>query len=232
MPDRVILVDDSEFTPGELSIIKKYKHFYESDRKYLDMLIAIIEGKSNISIRVIEWFVINYSQIKEIKYHIKIRGAVTCFYVNREYNTQMRMFTKEYFDPFCRKRKVFYRYKDGKKNVTFVTSIGQLNFYYWAIKHKVIRYIENHISDIEENMRNTIKSNKQYVPKKSKKKKAVKESNDPDPEICSSDTIDTINLCDPPVQIEEPIRKRRKKLVIHDASPVLFSNDSCVLDFD
>ena len=56
----------------------------------------------------------------------------------------MKSHTKKLFDPFKRKGKFDFKYDD----VTFTTTVGQLNFLKWVIVNDVIAYIEKHYDEI------------------------------------------------------------------------------------
>jgi hypothetical protein len=45
------------------------------------MVIPIITGKSNISLRILDWFVTNYSKKKNINYQIEDKGKIKNFIV-------------------------------------------------------------------------------------------------------------------------------------------------------
>lgn len=154
----------TKFTMKEQDILDKNRNFFVSNKKYLETMLDIISGTSDISIRVLDWFVANYSKKKNILYRIKNNGIVVHFNVNIEYKNQLNGYSKKYFDPFCRKNKIVYSYKNEEypeSNTKFLTSIGQLNFFYWAIKNKVIRYVEMHLSEIEKDMKEVSKINKE-----------------------------------------------------------------------
>lgn len=144
-------------------IINRVTKFYSSDRKYADTLLDIINGKSDMSIRVIDHFVTNYAKKKDIFYWIKVNGNRVRFDVYIEYNNHLSGYSKNYFDPFCRKHKVKYYYvsADGKHSVNFKSSLGQLYFFYWAIKYKVLTYVMNHLKEIDDDMKQTAKINKE-----------------------------------------------------------------------
>ena len=195
--------NNEKFTSKERDILEKNKNFFSTDRKYIDAMLEIINGESDISIRVLDWFVANYSKKNNTFYKIKINGRDDYFYVNDQYKNQLNGYSKQYFDPFCRKKKVIYTYrgKDEGKDVNFLSSIGQLNFFQWAIRNKVIRYVQLHIKEIEEDMKETSKKNKE------KKLDALDEANnneeiaeeekdndEPDPIICSSDKINSVRI--------------------------------------
>lgn len=194
-------VDTTEkFSVKEYDILKKNKQFFSYDKKYVNIMLKIINGESEISIRVLDWFVANYSKKNNIYYKIRINGKCDLFYVHNEYKNQLNGYSKLYFDPFCRKRKIIYCYKskNGEKDINFISSIGQLNFFQWAIRNKVINYVQNHMKEIETDMKITNKINRK------KKLELLNEDNiidfinespnnntEPDPVICSSDKINS-----------------------------------------
>lgn len=192
---------NEKFTSKEKDILEKNKNFFSTDRKYVMAMLQIINGESDISIRVLDWFVANYSKKNNTFYKIRINGRDEFFYVNNEYKNQLNGYSKQYFDPFCRKKKVIYSYKSNTgKDVDFISSIGQLNFFQWAIRNKIIKHVEMHLKEIEEDMKETSKKNKE------KKLEALKDnsrvgtlseeniSDEPDPVICSSDKITSLHI--------------------------------------
>jgi phage antirepressor YoqD-like protein len=48
------------------------------------------------------------------------------------------------FDPFCRCKRIQFH--------EFETTVGQLNFFQWAIQDDVLDYIEQHHSEIQSDM--------------------------------------------------------------------------------
>lgn len=188
-----IAVDDTgNLHSKEYVILEKNKKFFSSKRKYLDAMLEIINGVSKISIRDLDWFVANYSKKKNTFYKTRLDGVESIFYVNIEYKRQLTAYSKAHFDPFCRKRKIIYKYADinGENKIKFRTSIGQLNFFEWAIRNKVIKYVERHLEEIEKDMREITKKNKE------RKKKALSSDKNNNDELISenSDTLSTISL--------------------------------------
>ena len=194
-------IDDAgDLTVTEYGILGKNKKFFSSKRKYLDAMIDIINGQSKISIRDLDWFVANYSKKKNTFYKTRSDGKESIFYVNIEYKRQLAAFSKAHFDPFCRKRKIIYNYVDtnGANKIRFKTSIGQLNFFEWAIRNKIIKYVEIHLAEIEKDMREITKKNKERK-KQSTSAKSTEESDSDssdksritsiDNDVCSSDNI-------------------------------------------
>ena len=68
-----------------------------------------------------------------------------------EYKGQLKAYSKKYFDPFCRKDRITYCY-DQKNEKYIITTIAQLNFFKWALKYKVLQYLEKNFDDIYHDM--------------------------------------------------------------------------------
>jgi HD-like signal output (HDOD) protein len=66
-----------------------------------------------------------------------------------DYKLKLKAYSKKRFDPFCRWDRITIPYKNG----TFIqTTIGQLNFFKWAIENDIVQYIEQHYETIENDM--------------------------------------------------------------------------------
>lgn len=199
--DEFKLMNGGKFTNKERDILIRNKNFFSSNQKYVEAMLQIIDGKSDISIRVLDWFVSNYSKKYNTYYKIKINGKENFFYVNSEYKNQLGGYSKHYFDPFCRKMKMKYTYK-GKKTVCFETSIGQVNFFSWAIRNKVIVYVQLHLAEIEKDMKETAKQAKERKLSLSSENNnsasiisdEESDNDEPDPTICSSEKINSIKI--------------------------------------
>ena len=134
---------------------------YYSDKQTMNKLLTILESNQKISLRIIDWFVTNYSKKNNVFYHIyktktgkktlvaKDNSFHSQFNTYYSYKSQLKSFSKKRFDPFCRRDRIDYVYESGKK---LETTIGQLNFFKWAIDNMVIDYIKQHIEEIEEDM--------------------------------------------------------------------------------
>lgn len=118
-------------------ILKSLYEFYLTDDNF-NKILPIITSNSNISIRVLDWFVTNYSKKNNIVYPIYDNDKVIYYNVYLQYKSQLKGYKKKLFDPFCRKERIVFYY-DEKKCI--VTTIGQLNFFRWTIKFKVLDYI-------------------------------------------------------------------------------------------
>jgi hypothetical protein len=130
-------------------LMDKINLFFENNINK-KVLINILNNNFNISLRIIDWFVTNYCK----KYNIFWIENNQRFVVYVNYKLQLKAYSKKYFDPFCRRERIFFHYKDEEY---LETTVGQLNFFKWIIEHNIINYIKNNYEDIEFDMQNTIK---------------------------------------------------------------------------
>jgi hypothetical protein len=119
---------------------------YYREHHNLEHMLSIINGESKISLRIVDWFVTNYAKKYFTIYTLSNKKR---FKVYVDYKLKLRAYTKKRFDPFCRWERVIIPYKE---NMSVQTTIGQLNFFKWAIENNVIDYIEKHYQEIETDM--------------------------------------------------------------------------------
>ena len=156
-------------------IINSLKKYYYNDNEKIGKIQKIAgaetkkAGKRDISLRVIEWFVTNYAKKYGISWSQEedTRGKKTQkqFNVFLSYKSQLNAYSKKQFDPFCRRKRIEFEYNDDGDVLT--TTIGQLNFFRWAIENNIINYVEEHQSEIEKDMNESMKHN--YKKSKSNK---------------------------------------------------------------
>lgn len=139
----------------------------------LKKILPIINGESNLSIRVIDWFVTNYAKKNHTVYNCETSsGTMKRFKVYIDYKLKLKAYSKHRFDPFCRWERINIPCDD----YYIQTTIGQLNFFKWAIENKILDYIEENINFIEKDMnsRNSTSKNKKSllnIPSKKTRKK-------------------------------------------------------------
>ena len=119
---------------------------YYNKTKLLDKMLNIINGESKISLRIVDWFSTNYAKKNYTVYTLKNGNR---FKVYNDYKLKLRAYSKKRFDPFCRWERIVIPYKN---DVSIQTTIGQLNFFKWALENEVIDYIENNYNIIENDM--------------------------------------------------------------------------------
>ena len=113
---------------------------YYSDKDKITQMLSIINGESSISLRIVDWFVTNYAKKNFTQYEIKNAETndVTRFKVYNDYKLKLKSYSKKRFDPFCRWERINIPYINEQH---IQTTIGQLNFFKWALENKIIDYI-------------------------------------------------------------------------------------------
>lgn len=133
-------------------LMQNLMEFYKKGEN-IDKFISIINGNTQISLRIIDWFVTNYAKKYFTIYEITQHSDTQRFKVYNDYKLKLKAYSKRRFDPFCRWERITIPYHDKM----IETTIGQLNFFKWAIEYNIIEYIQNNYTDIENdmNLRNT-----------------------------------------------------------------------------
>lgn len=135
-----------------LSLAKFYKN-----NAFASLIIPIIEGKNDVSLRLIDWFVTNFSK----KYGTILQwanedGTPNYFNVYINYRLQLKAYSKQQFDPFRRRDRILFYFN---KDDSIETTIGQLNFFKWVLQNKILEYIDLHKAKIEDDMVQSQKDN-------------------------------------------------------------------------
>ena len=124
-------------------------------KEHLDYVIPIITGKSKISLRILDWFVTNYSKKNNITYQLEGKNKKKTFIVYLDYKSQLKAYSKKQFDPFCRRERISFF---DHNNNELITTVGQLNFFRWAIENKILEFIVDNFSEIENDMNNSLRN--------------------------------------------------------------------------
>ena len=159
-------------TQNELLLHSLYK-FYEK-KTNLDNIISVINGESKISLRIVDWFVTNFSKKHFVVFSIMENDERSRFKVYNDYKLKLKAYSKKRFDPFCRWERISFPYGDNKY---VETTIGQLNFFRWCIENSILDYIETNYEDIEADMntRNSSSKKKDYIEHEGKTRKKREE---------------------------------------------------------
>ena len=117
----------------------------------MEKMLAVINGTTNISLRIMDWFVTNYSKKHYTVYDLEGSGTPPKrFKVYVDYKLKLRAYSKKRFDPFCRWERINVPHMGGTTYIQ--TTLGQLNFFKGAIENQVLRYIHDNYSVIESDM--------------------------------------------------------------------------------
>jgi hypothetical protein len=141
-------------TQNEL-LLNNLMEFYKDENNLTNML-KIITGESKISLRIVDWFATNYAKKNYTLFSIEENdGSIKRFKVYFDYKLKLKAYRKRRFDPFCRWDRISIPYKNG---TCIETTIGQLNFFKFAIQHDIINYALENITQIENDMNTTLKT--------------------------------------------------------------------------
>jgi hypothetical protein len=125
-------------------IIQSLQRFYSS-RDDISQIVDLLKGTSDVSLRLIDWFVTNYSKSHSTSYIL--HGSEFVVYMN--YKNQLKAYSKKLFDPFCRRERILFQIPEHEP---FLTTVGKLNFFRWAIEKGILEYIKGHQPEIEKEM--------------------------------------------------------------------------------
>ena len=158
----------ASYTTQNSLLLNNLLKFYNVDNN-LDKMLCIINGESKISLRIVDWFATNYAKKFYTVYQL---GNNKRFKVYVDYKLKLRAYSKKRFDPFCRWDRIMIPYKEGN---SIQTTIGQLNFFKWALENEVISYIEEKYIAIEKDMNGRNSNSKRKLPSTSKTRKKREE---------------------------------------------------------
>lgn len=156
-------------TSNEL-LLNSLNSFYSNNEEYKMILKKIINGKHELSLRMIDWLVTRFAKTNNIIYWINDNDNDNKIYnylpendelikndkfkkitLYLDYRAQLKSFKKFNFDAFRRHKRIFF--KINETNDEYIeTTIGQLNFFKWAFNNKIINYAIENQKIIYENM--------------------------------------------------------------------------------
>lgn len=175
----------------------------------LEKMMKIINGESEISLRIVDWFVTNFAKkyytVYELPQTVGENTSNMRFKVYNDYKLKLKAYSKKRFDPFCRWDRISIPYNE---NQVMETTIGQLNFFKWAIENKIVDYIKNNREIIENDM------NKRNVTTK----KRV--------------TLDDNIYNEKPESTNSKTRKRREELSISACKTIKKENVKIIVKFN
>ena len=137
---------DVAFTTQNDLLLGNLVSFYRK-KENLDRMLKIITGESRISLRIVDWFATNFAKKHYTVFTVPATGKRFKVYV--DYKLKLKAYSKRRFDPFCRWERISIPYESDK---CIETTLGQLNFFKWALENGVIDYIEDNYATIESDM--------------------------------------------------------------------------------
>lgn len=157
---------------GASLLLSSITTHFNKHKRHREQFYEITEGLSPVSLRLIDWFVTHYAKAHNVLYwideahnvmyetpNVEDVAKMRKFNLYIEYRAQLKSYTKLHFDPFRRHERITF-VLDDRTMKTIETTVGQLNFFRWALTHHVIAYISQHLPEIEAAMAAFQKKNK------------------------------------------------------------------------
>lgn len=133
-----------EIQSQEQWVLFRLERFY--NQQNIQKVQDILEGKSNLSLRLIDWFVTNYAKKFNTTF-LTSSGKHVIVYLS--YKSHLKAYSKKMFDPFCRSKRIKFQ--------GFETTVGQLNFFEWAITDEILEYLEKNYEAVHLDMETRLK---------------------------------------------------------------------------
>ena len=136
-------------------LLVSLSRFY-SDERNMATVLPYVTGNSAVSLRLIDWFVTNYSK----KYNVYLNrrdpltGETSIVNVYQSYRCQLKAYSKQQFDPFRRRDRILFCYtlSSPPELGNVETTVGQLNFFRWMLLNGILEYVSLHAVTIEADM--------------------------------------------------------------------------------
>lgn len=127
---------------------------YFTETRLTEVLLPIINKESSLSLRALDWLVTNYAKKFPVVYTVTPANCPpVVINVYRSYKSWLWNHKRKSFDPFRRGQRVFFQAGDK----TYESTVGQLNFFYWAARYGVLDYARANIDAIEKDQACTVK---------------------------------------------------------------------------
>ena len=133
-------------------VLHRLEKFY-SNPENLEKVRMILSGDSDISLRLIDWFVTNYAKKFNVAF-LTPQNKYVIVYLS--YKSHLKAYSKKMFDPFCRWKRIRFHDLD--------TTVGQLNFFEWAITDGVLTYLEKNEDKVHVDMEARLQELKEDSP--------------------------------------------------------------------
>ena len=155
--------------------------FYDIEKNKKKLKNILIENDEKISLRSVDWFITNYSKKYNTFYSVYLDETLNEYSFDKinecndkkninvylSYKSQLKAYSKKKFDPFCRRDRIEFKVDDS----VIVTTIGQLNFFKWAIDNMILEYVIENQEVIEKDMNDSLNISKKSHKKNDERKK-------------------------------------------------------------
>jgi len=140
-------------------VLHRLEKFYSVPGN-LEKVAAILNGTSDLSLRIIDWFVTNYAKKFNVAFMTSKQSYVIVYL---SYKSHLKAYSKKMFDPFCRCKRIKFKGLD--------TTVGQLNFFEWVLSDEIINYLETHREAVHADMESRLQELKETADKDTRRKR-------------------------------------------------------------
>lgn len=142
--------------PASVKILQNELERFYKDHENIKTVVDLVIRKQRgpISLRLLDYFVVNYAVDYAVTFTHPVSGVE--FDVGKAYETQMKTYHKQLFDPFRRgsRSMIVLRYSDPDGTPQqFNTTLAQLNFFKWLIENNILDYIDENRESIVAKMK-------------------------------------------------------------------------------
>jgi len=201
-------------------VISSLQRFYSSHPE-IKKVLTYLNGDAPLSLRIIDWFVTKYSRKNFVRY--KLNGQDFLVYLS--YKGQLKAYSKQYFDPNCRRERIMFRIPGHNQ---IITTIGKLNFFRWALESKILEYIEKHEEEIRTGYNSFLKETTQN--QKKIKKSSTESSTDSSTDLSTEISTD-LNVLDI-TQGARTTRRHRTKQTPSSLNKLQVFSTPVILEFN
>lgn len=127
-------------------LLDSLREYYSIKNRFnrIQSIIDADPNSNNVSLRLVDWLITNYSKSKNIVYYVK--GAP--FNVHQSYKNMLKAYSKRLFDPFRRHGRIILEHEGNRLE----TTVAQLSFFRWAIENDILNYASENRDAIKKNM--------------------------------------------------------------------------------
>ena len=146
-------VRDRELSPKEETLLEYLEREYTAEI-VRDVLVPLLTQTSPVSLRALDWAVVNWSKQHNVVCSSIYPGKTTNVYV--AYRETLGFWKRRLFDPFRRRHRISV-VVDGE---SYETTLGQANFALFTYQTGILAYVVGHLDAIEDDMNTVSKRQK------------------------------------------------------------------------
>jgi len=211
-------------------VISSLQRFYLTHPE-INKVLTYLNGEAPLSLRIIDWFVTKYSRKNFVRYQLNGQD----FLVYLSYKGQLKAYSKQYFDPNCRRERIMFKIPGHDQ---FMTTIGKLNFFRWALETNILEYIEAHEEEIRTGYNKYLKDTTETQKRDKKNTTASSTASSTDSNTTVESVEDVVEkvvntpVVTPVLQAARVTRRRRTKQMPSSLTKLQVYTTPIELDFN